>query len=318
MILSFKKISVVIPCYNSESSIELIVKEICNTIEGSELDYEIILVNDGSKDKTFSVLSDIAKHNSHVLAIDLAKNFGQHAAIIAGYAEATGDVIVGLDDDGEHSPKEMFKLITKLDEGYDFVCGNFDAHDDNMFRKLGSKINGKMAEILLSKPKDIEFNSYYAMRRYVVEEIIKYTNPYPYIIGIVLRITNNMAMVDIPHKQRIYGKSGYSIKKLFSLWLNGFTAFSVKPLRIATVIGVICSIFGFLFGIFIVVKKLIYPEVPIGYSSLMACILFMGGLLMLMLGLVGEYIGRTYINVSNVPQYVIRKKVSYNEKEKKL
>jgi undecaprenyl-phosphate 4-deoxy-4-formamido-L-arabinose transferase len=175
---------------------------------------------------------------------------------------------------------------------------------------MGSLINDVMAEQLINKPKNLKTTSYFVAKRFVINEIIKYKNPYPYIIGLVLRTTNNITNVAVVHRERMHGISGYNLKRLYSLWLNGFTAFSIKPLRIATLLGVICACFGFLYGSYTVVNKIINPATPAGYSSLMSALLFIGGMLMLILGLIGEYIGRVYISLNSSPQYVIRKKVS--------
>ena len=145
------------------------------------------------------------------------------------------------------------------------------------------------------------------MKRFVVDEMIRYENAYPYVIGLVLRTTRNIVNVDVTHRSRSVGKSGYTFTKLLGLWINGFTAFSVKPLRIATLLGAVFAAGGFAYGIYTIIKKLMHPELPIaGFSALMTAVVFMGGMLMIMIGLVGEYIGRLYISQNASPQYVIR------------
>lgn len=304
------KISVVIPCYNSEKTITTVVDEVISTITAhGGYDYEIILINDCSPDNVFSVITHMAEENPKIKGLDLARNFGQHSAIMAGFNYVTGDIVVCLDDDGQTPANEMFKLIDALDQN-DLVFAKYTDKKHSAFRNLGSKINDKMAQWLIEKPKDLKIMSYFACKRYVVEEVKNYDNPYPYISGLLLRTTKRVGNVEIHHRDRLEGKSGYTIRKLLLLWVNGFTAFSVKPLRIATIAGVLVAVAGFLYGIYIIINKLVHPLTPLGYSSTMAVLLFIGGMIMIILGLIGEYIGRIYISINNAPQYVIRRSVN--------
>ncbi len=312
------KLSFVIPCYRSAKTIGKVVEEIEETVsKRPQFDYEIILVNDSSPDNVFDVITNLASKNKHIKGIDLAKNFGQHSALITGFRYITGNIIVCLDDDGQTPASEMFKLIDKLSEGYDVVFAKYAEKKHSFFRNFGSKVNDSMARWLIDKPKELKIMSYFCCQRFVVDEIIKYENPYPYISGLLLRTSNKITNVEVEHRERFEGTSGYTFTKLMSLWVNGFTAFSVKPLRISAAIGVIIAIVGFLYGIYIIVNKLfIHPEAPLGYSSTMAILLLIGGVIMLILGLIGEYIGRIYISINNSPQSVIRKTVNIDEDNK--
>lgn len=313
-----RKLSFVIPCYRSADSISQVVHEIIKTVESdARFEYEIICINDCSPDNTYQVLKQLSQENLKIKVIDLSRNFGQHSALMAGFNHVTGDIIVCLDDDGQNPPSEMFKLIDKLDEGYDLVSAKYSKKKNSLFRKIGTKISFAMSSYLVGKPKDIDLNSYYVFKRYVLDEVIKYDNPYPFVHGLILRVTRNMANVEIDHKERQSGSSGYNLKKLFGLWMNGFTAFSEKPLRIASIIGCICAGLGFLYGLIIIIRKLLNPEILVGYSSMMAVILFLCGMIMLFLGLLGEYIGRIYISINNAPQYAIRETINISEKEDK-
>lgn len=310
--------SFVIPCYKSAETIGVIVGQIEETVRMLKLgEYEIILVNDGSPDNTWSTMSFLANENPHVIAINLSHNFGQHSAIMAAFRECKGEYIIGLDDDGEHAPADVCYLISKIQEGYDYVCGKYTRKKESVFRNIGTKLNNIMASMLIEKPKDIEFSSYYIMRKFVVDEIVKYTGPYPYIAGLILRVTRNLGSAEMTKHERIRGKSGYSLHKLLRLWLNGFTAFSVKPLRIATVSGFLCAFIGIVIAFIIIIRKLINPNILIGYSSTMAVLLFIGGMIMVMLGLIGEYIGRIYISINNSPQYVIREKINCSKEKQR-
>lgn len=306
------KLSFVIPCYRSSQTIESVVNEIIDTVKiRLEYDYEIILINDGSPDDVYKKICMLTKLHSCVKAIDLAKNFGQHSALMSGFHFITGDIIICLDDDGQTPANEMFSLIDKLKQS-DIVFASYVQKKHSFFRNFGSKINNIMAKILIEKPENITITSYFACKRFIIDEVIKYKNPYPYVSGLLLRTTKNIQTVPVSHKNREIGTSGYTIKKLLSLWFNGFTAFSVKPLRIASVVGVITALCGFIYGIFTVINKLVNPSAPLGYASLMTALLFIGGIIMIILGLIGEYIGRIYISLNNAPQYVIREKINFD------
>lgn len=309
-----EKISFVIPCYGSEHTIENVAEQIKAVMSThKDYDYEVLLINDCSPDEVWKVITKLCKEDRHIRAIRLAKNFGQHSALMAGYTFVTGDYVATLDDDGQTPAEEVFKMIDKVKEGYDVAYGYYKERKDNIFRKFGTFMNNKMLEAMIEKPKSVHLTSYFVARRYIIEEITKYQNPYPYIWGLVLRTTKNIVNVEIKHKERKEGKSGYTFAKLINLWLNGFTAFSVKPLRIATGVGVFTSMIGAAFIIFTIVKKILNPDLAPGYSSLMAALLFIGGMLMLMLGLVGEYVGRIYICINASPQFVIGEQLNITE-----
>lgn len=301
------KLSFVIPCYYSENTIENVIQRIQQTVKlDSRYDYEIICINDGSKDGTYAVLRELSKRNSRIKVLDLARNFGQHSALMAGFHYVSGDIVVCLDDDGQNPPEQMFELIDKLEEGFDLVSAKYTEDHRGFVRRIGSKVSMAMSRYLVSLPKDIELNSYYCMRRFVVDEIIKYNNPYPFVHGLALRVTRNMANVEIRHDERISGTSNYNLRSLIRLWLNGFTAFSEKPLRLASVTGVICATGGMIYAIIIIVLRLLGRIQSMGYASTMAALLFFCGIIMMFLGLIGEYIGRIYICINNAPQFAIR------------
>ncbi len=309
-----EKLSFVIPCYRSEKSIGKVVKDIIVTVEkDGRYDYEIICVNDHSPDNTLDVLIDLSQ-NPRVKVIDLMKNFGQHSALMAGYNCVSGDIVVSLDDDGQNPPSEVFRMIDKLQEGnYDLVSAKYTNKRHSLYRRLGSKVSMAMSRELIGMPKGIDLNSYCVFKRIVAEEIVKYKNSYPFVHGLMLRVTRNIANVEIQHKNREEGNSGYSFGKLLGLMMNGFTAFSVKPLRMASILGALVACGGFIFGLYIIIRKLFMPEILSGYSSLMAAILFIGGIIMMLLGLMGEYIGRIYISINNAPQFAIRSLINMTE-----
>ena len=309
-----KKVSFVIPCYRSEKTLPGVIEEIKDTMAVlSKYSYEIILINDSSPDNTWNTIEELSAKNENITGINLAKNFGQHAALMAGMRESTGDYVICLDDDGQTPADEVGKLLDALEDNHDAVYARYGNKKHSAFRNMGSKVNELMTRVMLGKPKELFISSYFGVKRFVVDDMIRYQNSYPYVIGLVLRTTKNIVNVDVTHREREEGRSGYTLKKLLSLWFNGFTAFSVTPLRIATVIGGGCAVIGFAYGIYVFIRRLLDPNMVMGFSSLMCVILFVGGMVMIMLGLIGEYIGRIYISLNNSPQYVIREKVGNKE-----
>ncbi len=310
-----KKISFVIPCYRSENTISHVVNEIQEKMRSmTKYEHEIILVNDCSPDGTLAVIRRLCAEHENLKGISFARNFGQHAALMAGLRQAEGDYVVCLDDDGQTPADEVDKLLDKLEGGYDAVYAKYEHKQHSTYRNIGSKVNELMLRIMLEKPAELYVSSYFAVRRFVVEDMIRYENSYPYVIGLVLRATKNITNVVVQHREREEGNSGYTLKKLIALWFNGFTAFSVKPLRIATAVGGCSAGVGFLYGIYTIIKRLLNPAVPMGFSSMMSAVVFFGGMIMVMLGLIGEYVGRIYISLNNSPQYVIREKMNIEEK----
>lgn len=303
-------VSFVIPCYRSEHTITAVVDEVRHTMPAlPQYDYEIVLVNDCSPDNTFSVISGLAENDERITAVDLAKNFGQHAALMAGFHHCAGDIIVCLDDDGQTPANEVGKLLYKLEEGYDVVYASYESKQHSSFRNWGTKLNNKMTEIMLGKPKELQIPSYLAARRFIIEEMLSYTHCYPYVDGLILRTTRNICNVPVDHRAREEGESGYTLAKLIGLWMNGFTSFSVKPLRLASYFGAFTALAGFIYAIVIIIKKFVDSSVPVGWSSTMALQLVLGGIILLVLGISGEYIGRIYMCMNNAPQFVVRKLV---------
>lgn len=304
-----KMLSFIIPCYRSENTVLKVVEEIEKTVVTRPgFSYEIILVNDGSPDNVWDVIRKRSESDEHVIGINLAKNFGQHSALLAGYNQCVGDYVVSLDDDGQTPADEVYSLIDELEKGYDIVFATYEKAKQTLFRRIGSRFAKAMSEFMFDiKGDDRQGSSYFVARKFVIKEMIKYKNPYPYMAGLILRTTRNISVVPVNHRERLEGTSGYSLKGLFSLWMNGFTAFSVKPLQMGTYIGFFFSFLGFLFAIVTIIRKLfITPNMEAGWSSTISILLVIGGVIMIMLGLIGEYVGRIYICINNSPQFVIK------------
>ena len=309
-----KKISFIVPCYRSEHTIEKVISDVRAAMgTHPEYDYEIIMVCDHSPDDVWSVIRRICEEDPKAHGILFAQNFGQHAALMAGYHACDGDYVVTIDDDGQTPVDQTFILLDALLEGhYDVVYGKYEDRKDNDFRKLGTRMNNFMLEYLVGKPKNLHMTSYFIAKKFVIKKMCEYPHSFPYIWGLVLRTTKNIGNAVIRHSERIEGESGYTVKKLLSLWMNGFTAFSVKPLRLTAGVGTVFSLIGLGLLIFTIVDRLLHPDMAPGYTALMSVLLIVGGLVLLSLGLIGEYVGRIYMCINNTPQFVISES-TYNE-----
>ncbi len=310
-------VSVAIPCYKSALTIPSVVNEIRNTLSKREgYDYQIILVNDYPDDSTFDVIASLCSADPKIIGVNLSRNFGQTTAKMAALPYVTGDVLVYMDDDGQHPADQIFKLVDKVMEGSDLVYARFPHKKHSLFKRFTSWMNSKMLELNGSKPKGISISSYLALNRVSVEALKKYKSPFPSMGGYLSHVVRRVANVDLEHRDRLAGKSNYTLKKLLNLWLTGFTNFSTVPLRFASYLGGGCALAGFVYTIVVIVKKLINPSVPVGYTTSIALQLIIGGVIMFILGLCGEYIGRIYMTVSDMPQYEIRETINAPEKEK--
>lgn len=301
-------LSFVIPCYHSAATLPAVTRQIRQTVlADGRYDYEILLVNDNPADDTWREICRLKQEDPKIFGICMSRNFGQASALMAGYRHVRGDIVVSLDDDGQTPPAEMFRLIDALDEDTDIIYASYPAKHHSAFRNFGSRVNDWMATWLMGKPKDLYMASYYAARRFVIDEMVKCENPFPYVDGLAVRSTCRFKNVPIDHQDRTEGESGYTFMKLLRLWLNGFTAFSVKPLRVATVMGMVFSLVGFLCAMLVIVRKIILLDgIDAGWSSIVSIVLLLDGILMMMLGLIGEYVGRMYMTMNKSPQYIIR------------
>ena len=310
-----KLLSFVIPCYGSENTIEFVINEIFDVVsQRKEFDYEIICVNDASPDNVLSVLKRVAKNNTRVKVVDLAKNFGKHSAVMAGFSLVSGDYIVSLDDDGQCPMDRLWDLVEPLvEDKSDMTMAAYPKKKQSALKNFGSHINSLMSRTLIKKPKHLQFSNFFVMKAFIVQEILRYENPYPYLEGLILRTTNRILGVKMEERARVAGEGHFTLLKSLSLWINGFTAFSVVPLRVSSFIGMICAVFGFIYGAIVIVRKIVLPDISVGWSSTVSILLFIGGLIMLMLGMIGEYIGRIYISLNNSPQFVIRNMINIDE-----
>jgi len=301
------KISVVIPVYNSQETIGALGESLV-TVLRSDHHLEIVLVNDCSVDQSEQECVKLFKKHPQIVSVfSLSKNEGEHNAVMAGLNHCHGDYVVIMDDDFQNPAGEVNKLIETIRSGdCDVVYSYYDAKKHSLFRNTGSWFNDKMANLMLKKPKHIYLSSFKIMNRFLVDQIIKYDLPFPYIDGLILRTTNRIGQVKVEHGPRRKGKSGYTLRKLVDLWLNTFTNFSVLPLRLSVVLGLVFSFIGLAFGIFTVVEKILNPSLPLGWASVAVSVSIFSGVQLIAIGLVGEYLGRVFLWLGKKPQYIIR------------
>jgi len=301
--------SIVIPVYNGSRTIGPLVERLVGALTGRAL--QIVVVDDGSLDDSDIACRALAvRHPGTVTYVRLAKNFGEHNAVMAGLRHARGDYVVIMDDDFQNPPEEVGPLIDHAcRHDYDVVYTRYARKQHHWLRNLGSALNNLMATVMLGKPRDLYLSSFKCLSRFAVGEILKYRGPYPYIDGLALRCTRHIGTISVRHEPRREGRSNYTLIKLLRLWLNMFVNFSVMPLRVSTVTGLACSALAVLLGIEVLVERLARPGVPVGWASLLVAVLFFAGVQLVMLGLLGEYLGRLFLAENQTPQFVVREVV---------
>ncbi|OAI56896.1 hypothetical protein AYO49_03340 [Verrucomicrobiaceae bacterium SCGC AG-212-N21] len=299
-------VSFVIPLYFTGMGIVKLLHAFRNLPPEDE--YEIVLVNDGSTDDTLSLAREVIPElKVPVILVDLARNFGEHAAVLEGFRHARGRYIVNLDDDLQNPVSEALKLVAHLRKtNADVVYSYYDRKQHHWFRNFGSWLTNRMAVFMLQKPEDLYLSSFRAMKRELVERIIGYAGPYPYVDGLILGATNRIERLQVKHRERLEGRSGYTLRKLVRLWANMFFNFSVMPLRFASVLGSILCLVGFFMLGLVLIEYFINGVKQVGWGSLMAAVSIFSGSQLLILGVLGEYVGRAYMTVSRKPQSLVR------------
>jgi undecaprenyl-phosphate 4-deoxy-4-formamido-L-arabinose transferase len=304
------ELSIVVPVYRSAECLERLVSAIGDALIPAGLRHEIILVNDGSPDQSWRVIEELAKNHRSVIGIDLRRNFGQDNALLTGIRHARGESIAIMDDDLQHDPKDLPRLLLALEPGFDVVYADFRKRHHKLWKRVGSWFNGKIAEWVLQKPKQIYLSSYKVMRREVAELICRYSGPEPYIDGLLLQVTARITQLPVEHRPRYAGESTYTLYKSIRVWGRVAFSFSVKPLRLVTALGIAFSGTGVVLAAAVVLYRLLSPESfgasVAGWASLAVAVLFFGGLQMIFFGVLGEYAGRTFLRVNEKPQTAIR------------
>ena len=299
-------IGIVIPVYNGALTIGNLIDKLIALLPYKNK--KIILVNDGSTDNSHEVCLKKAEQYPDIITyLSLSKNFGEHNAVMAGLNYADTDYVVIMDDDFQNPPDEVEKLInTTIDGGYDVTYSYYEEKKHTFFRNFGSKFNDIVATFLLDKPPNLYLSSFKCINRFTVNEVIKYKGPFPYIDGLILRVTRNIGKVMVRHEERQINRSNYTLRKLIHLWLNMFVNFSVIPLRISTVLGLFMAFIGAIMSIYVFIDKVFISSNPLGWSSIMVAVITFSGVQLLIIGLIGEYLGRLFLTGNMTPQYVIK------------
>lgn len=308
-------VSIVIPVYNSAQILPKLVKEVTEAMCGLGLEdqYEIILVNDASPDDSWLIICQLAKEFDSIKGICLRRNFGQHNATMAGLNHAKSKCVIIMDDDLQHSPKYIGLMLKQLENGFDVCYTRYMNRKHEFWKKAGSRFNDWVATFLIDKPRGLYLSSFKALDIGVVNEIIEYDGPYPYIDGLILDVTQSITSIDIEHMARPQGKGNYNLKRSLSLWMKMATSFSVLPLRATMLFGFVLSLFSLILMTVVIVQKILNPETQAGWSSLIATILLIGGVQTFCIGMIGEYLGRAYLKLNRKPQFVIRTQIEYKE-----
>jgi undecaprenyl-phosphate 4-deoxy-4-formamido-L-arabinose transferase len=300
-------LSVVIPVYNGSQTIGAVVEAVRAVL--ASIRFEIVLVNDGSRDSSESVCASLAaRHPDTVSFVQLARNFGEHAAVLAGVRRTTGDYVATMDDDGQNPPDQLLVLLEAIrDRGLDVVYGRYREKRHGLFRNLASVLTNRVATVMLKKPADLYLSSFKIMNRFLADRVAEYRGPYPYLDGLIPQTTERVGQVDVEHRERLSGRSGYTLRRLLSLWSNMFLGFSIAPLRCATLAGLATAALSLPLLVAIVVDKLfIAPNVTVGIPTVLVCLTFFSGMQLFVLGAVGEYVGRAFLQLHGKPQSVVR------------
>lgn len=310
-------ISIVVPCYYSESSLPDLVRLVTEEFDKKDgYECEFIMVNDGSTDGTFDTIKKLSEEYGNIHGIDLMRNFGQHNALMAALNHTNGDYVMGMDDDLQTHPSQMFKLIHKIEEGYDLVYGIYPKRKNSPVKNFTSWINKVTSRVMLGRPKEIESSNFWIITRKCRDQVIKYDSFNPYIDAIFYRVTRNIGLIDIEHFKREKGSSGYTFKKLVSLWL-AYWNFSVVPLRVSFYFGMLSASFGIILTIYLIINKIQDPNLPVGWSSTMCLMALLFGAVLMGIGILGEYLGKIILVLNKTPQYIIREEVKSPCREEK-
>jgi glycosyltransferase involved in cell wall biosynthesis len=298
-------LSIVIPVYNGAKSIA----ELVHALETLDIEggHEIVLVNDGSPDDSLAVCRRlVAEARLPITLVSLARNFGEHNATMTGLRHTRGAHVITMDDDLQNPPSEVKRLLEHARaSGKDVVYTRYAVKQHAYWRNLGSRFANWVADVLMEKPKGLYLSSFRCMSAFLVEQVTRYEGPFPYVDGLIMQATQEIDTIEVAHLPRAAGRSNYTLRRLVSLWLNIFVNFSVMPLHLSTIAGFALSVIG-LVGVISVVLEALFFEPPQGWASLMAAILLLSGVQLLILGILGEYMGRLFLTANRKPQTVVR------------
>ena len=298
-------LSVVVPVYNGADSVPTLVEALSQLhVEGG---LEIILVNDGSPDNSLDVCRTLCKRNAVALTVvNMARNFGEHNAVMAGYAHARGEYIINMDDDLQNPPEEVVRLWQYTrDNHHDVVYTFYEQKQHESWRNIGSRFTNWCADLVIDKPKGLYLSSFRCVNAFLAQEILRHSGPFPYIDGLIFQITRNVGTLAVKHLPRATGESNYTLPRLLRLFMSMLLNFSVLPLRIGTLTGVLLAGIGIV-GLLAIMVEALLTDTPRGWASMMAGVLTLTGVQLMMLGIIGEYLGRMFLTINKKPQFVVR------------
>ncbi len=306
------KYSVVIPVYDSVAIVGNTIDRTVAFFEGHGWDYELILINDGSRDQSWEALRGKTLANPRLIAINLLKNYGQHTAVFCGFQQSAGDYVITLDDDLQNPPEECIHLIQKAEEGYDLVFGRFRQKQHASYRRLGSKLIGWMNRKIFHKPDNLVLSNFRIVKRDVIDRVSAYQTNYPYIPGLLLMFAVNPTNVPVEHQSRLVGQSNYNLIKILRLVMRLLFNYSSYPLRVVSVSGMIIAAISFILGIIYLIRALLIGISVPGWATLVILSSFLNGLTLLILGMLGEYLVRLLNQVSSSNIYHIKETIRSN------
>ncbi len=303
-----KQYSVVIPVYNSEKTLGELTERLIKVFHKLQSSFEIIYVNDNSRDNSFGVLQELQQKYSgeQITVIDLTRNYGQQNAIMCGFKYSNAEYIINMDDDLQNPPEEIPKLIAKIAEGYDAVWGNYSRKQDKSYKNLGSIIFRKLNHKIFKTGKNLKFTSFRIFKNEIIQQVITYKTTFPYITGIVLTITSNVTNVEVEHLERKQGRSNYTFKKLIKLSLNLLVNYSTIPLRLFGYIGLSVSFISMIIGTIYLLRQLLNGRAPAGWTSLIVLVSFYNSLILIIFFVLGEYISRILKESGDIRAYSVR------------
>lgn len=309
------EVSVVIPVYGSAGILPSLVERLDAVLVNAATGHEVIFVHDHGPDDAWAVIVELARTRPWLRGLDLRRNTGQHNAVMAGLGQAGGRYVITMDDDLQHDPGDIPRILDRLRIGVDLVYVQFESRQHALWKRLGSWFNDLVARWLLKKPRGLYLSPFRGMTAAMAREVLRYEGPFVYIDGLLLQSTGDIATIEARHHTRSDGRSGYSLRKSISLWLQMATSFSVIPLRLVSVAGILASGMGFVLTIVILLESIWRPAPVAGWQSLMLTVLILGGVQLLALGVIGEYVGRVLLSINRRPQYVVREGINLRRRD---
>jgi glycosyltransferase involved in cell wall biosynthesis len=298
---------VVVPVYNSAPTLVELTDRLRASLSAFTEEYEIVFVNDGSRDASWDIIQSLSRKDDRIIPIRFTRNYGQHNAIMCGFTKTTGDYVITLDDDLQHPPEEIPKLIAKIQQGYDVVYGTHPTPRHGWFRNIASGFLRRLLKLAIPDL-DSRYSAFRILRSEIAHEIEKFSSPFNFVDGYISWVTQNVTATAVELDKRAHGQSGYTLKKLVGHTINILTTFSTLPVRLATGVGIVFSCSGMLLALYYLAMKFLFSEqVPPGYTSIIITILLSHGIVLLVLGVLGEYIAKVNFRSTNKAKYIIRK-----------